>query len=202
MRGVTIAVRSLRPWTIMSTATWKYSMHSGPIEVMISVSLATVWNQGNSCRSWCGTPNTYSRPWRLGRSAAVTSESGLPTASTEKSTISPPVSSLTRSTTSSVEASTTSVAPNRLDHGRRQATLSMPITWLAPIRPSRCVKISPIGPWPTTAHRCLMTGPVRTSARSTVASGCATTSAATSGGSAGSRASPSRFEMMYSANPL
>ena len=37
--------------------------------------------------------------------------------------------------------------------------MSMPITWPAPIRPSRCVKIRPIGPWPTTAHRWLITGP-------------------------------------------
>ncbi len=70
------------------------------------------------------------------------------------------------------------------------------------MRPSRCVKIKPMGPWPTTAQRCLITGPVRTNARNTVASGWATTNAPTSGGLAGKRAKPSALETMNSANPL
>ena len=107
--------------------------------------------------------------------------SGWPTASTQKSIIFPPVIARTVSTTSSREASITSVAPKRLAQGSRQPTRSMPMTWLAPIRPRSCVKIRPIGPWPTTAQRWLMTGPVRAIARSTVASGWATTIAARSG---------------------
>ena len=95
----------------MSTAVWKYSMHSGPIEVMISVSLPTVWNQGNGWLSWCGTPKTYSRPCRRGSRAAMSRASPWPTASTQKSTILPPVSSRTASTMSSREASITCGGP-------------------------------------------------------------------------------------------
>ena len=90
----------------------------------------------------------------------------------------------------------------RVAQGRRHGTRSMPMTWLAPIRRSRWVKIRPIGPWPTTAQRWLMTGPVRAIARNTVASGWATTMAARSGRSSGKRASPAGFERMYSAKPL
>ena len=53
-----------------------------------------------------------------------------------------------------------------------------------------------------TAHRWLITGPVRVNARSTVASGWATTRAAWSGASLGSRASPLGIATMNSEKPL
>ena len=149
----------------MSTAVWKYSMHSGPIEVMISVSLPTVWNQGNGWFSWCGTPKTYSRPCRRGKRAAMSRASGCPTASTQKSTIFPPVCCPHDLDDVLLRGVDHAVAPSRVAQRRRHATRSMPITWLAPIRRRRCVKIKPIGPWPTTAQRWLMTGPVRAIAR-------------------------------------
>jgi hypothetical protein len=78
----------------------------------------------------------------------------------------------------------------------------MPMTCAAPMRRSRCVKIRPIGPCPTTAQRRLIGGLVRDSARSTVASGCATTNAPLSGASSGTRASSQACATMYSAKPL
>src|SRR4051812_16705112 len=112
-----------------------------------------------------GTPTSTTVPARSRASNACRYVSGRPTASITTSGPNPPVSARSRSTTSSLPASTVSVAPKPRAHSSLRLSTSTAMTWRAPAYRAPAIAALPTPPQPMTATVSpLPTGAVLTAA--------------------------------------